>query len=400
MKITRCAAGTLLWSMIGIANAIEGAPLMLTASAGYGYDSNLLRLSDAKPLSLFSTGGTRGDEYERYRAGIALNLPYKLQKFDAKMAWDRVDYAQYDFLDHTNSHLSGDWWWRFGKLWSGKAAYGRSRQLAALESFSTPNKEMVTFVNGTVTADYQLLPSWTLGAGLNDTKVERGRPELTLYDNEDQRMEVSVRYVGNPGNSVGLRASTSNVDYPNAWQVDGRSINVSYRETMLRATLDWSPPNASKISGSAGYDQVAHQQLDDRDFAGFTGRLLYNWDIGGRTRLEASLWREISPIVSTTSAISNYVSTEGISEAPTWSYSALLSFQLNLMKDSVDYGSGTMPTSAARVDRIRQASLALSYRPIQAALLSFIYDVGSRSSNAASVDYDYRSWTANAQIAF
>src|SRR3569833_123720 len=146
MKITRCAAGTLLWSMIGIANAIEGDPLMLTASAGYGYDSNLLRLSDAKPRSLFSTGGTRGDEYERYRAGIALNLPYKLQKFDAKMAWDRVDYAQYDFLDHTNSHLSGDWWWRFGKLWSGKAAYGRSRQLAALESFSTPNKEMVTYV--------------------------------------------------------------------------------------------------------------------------------------------------------------------------------------------------------------------------------------------------------------
>src|SRR3569833_2864614 len=293
MNFFCCVVGLLLWSMIGIANAIEGDPLMLTASAGYGYDSNLLRLSDAKPLSLFSTGGTRGVVFVCFWAGIALNLTYKLQKFDAKMARDRVDHAQYDELDHTYSHLSGDWWWRIGKLWSGKAAYGRSRQLAALESFSTPNKEMVTYVNGTVTADYQLLPSWTVGAGLNDTKVERGRPELTLYDNEDQRMEVSVRYVGNPGNSVGLRASTSNDEYTNAWQVDGRSVYVSYRETKLRATLDWSPTYASKFCGSAVYDQVALQLLDDRDFAGFTGRLLYNWDIGGRTRLEANLWREI-----------------------------------------------------------------------------------------------------------
>jgi exopolysaccharide biosynthesis operon protein EpsL len=362
---------------------------------GYDRDSNIFRLSDSDP-----TPGSRSDYVYRAGAGIRAEIPAGRQRFVLEARAQRHDYNRYDLLDHTSYGAGGTWRWEIGNQWSGEAGVARRHFLGSFEDIQAPIKDMITEDRAFFNGGYLVTPRWRVRGGLEWLKWDHDDDLRSELDARIFSFTGGLDYVTPANNTVGGQVKVSEGEYPNQQAVAGALVVNDYREIEASMVMRWILTGKSTLDARAGYTRREHDEVPQRDFDGFTGRLNLDWFVAAKTLLNFAIWREIQ---STEDASASYVLSEGWGIGPAWAPTVKLIFQGRFLHENREFKGDpglALVGGVPREDRFQGFSLTAGYTPVRNIHLSLGAEWGDRSSNVALRDFDYRMLTANARIRF
>ena len=361
---------------------------------GYDRDSNPFRLSSA------AVTGPQSDSVYRAGAGIRAELPSGRQRFVLEARGQRHEYDRFDLLDHTSYGAGAAWRWAVGSQWSGEAGIARKRFLGGFEDVQAPVKDMITEDRAFVSAGYLVTPRWRIRGAFDFTRWDHDDPTRTELDARIYSGTAGLDYVTPANNHVGGQIKVSEGEYPTQQAVAGALVVNDYREIEASMVMRWILTGKSTLDARAGYTKREHDELAQRDFDGFTGRLGLDWFVAAKTLLNFALWREIQ---STDDASASYVLSEGWSVGPAWAPTIKLVFQARYLRENREFKGDpalVIVGGVPREDKFDGFSVIAGYTPVRNVHLSLGAEWGDRTSNIFMRDYDYRLISANARIRF
>jgi len=368
--------------------------VIFSVFGGYDRDSNPFRLSSTDP-----TPGSRSDSIYRAGAGIRAELPSGRQRFVLEARGQRNDYKGFDLLDHTSYGAGASWRWAIGNQWSGEAGIARKRFLGSLDDVQAPVKDMITEDRTFVSAGYLVTPRWRIRGALDWLRWDHDDPVRAELDARIWSATGGLDYVTPANNSIGGQIKVSEGEYPNQQAVGSALVVNDYREIEASLVMHWIVTGKSTLDARAGYTRRDHDQLPQRDFDGFTGRLGLDWFVAAKTLLNFGLWREIQ---STDDASASYVLSEGWSIGPAWAPTVKLVFQGRYFRENREFKGDPagLVIGVPREDSFDGFGLTAGYTPVRNVHLSIGAEWGDRTSNVIGRDFDYRLVSANARIRF
>lgn len=364
-------------------------------------DSNPFRLSDSTDPQTTIGSTSKADTVYRAGAGLKADLPfYERQRVVLDFQAENINYHNFDVLDHTAYRARGAWNWAAGNQWSGTVGYSQRKFLASLADIQAPIKDLVTENYAFAGGGFRFTPRWRIRGALDWIKWDHSDPTREALDASIPSGTIGLDYVTPLGNSVGVQSKYSVGDYPNRQVVAGSLVDNSYKELESSAVMHWILTDKSIFDARAGYTNRQHDQVPQRDFDGFTGRVTYDWFVGPRTLLNFAIWREIR---STEDVSASYILSEGWSLGPAWAPTSKIVLQAKYIREDRDYRGdpGFVASGAApREDTFRGVSLSLGYAPRRNIQLSVSAEGGDRESNLFAADYDYAAVSANVRFLF
>ena len=362
---------------------------------GYDRDSNPFRLSATDP-----TPGPRSDVITRAGAGIRAELPSGRQRFVLEARGQISEYSRFDLLDHTAYGAGATWRWAIGNQWSGEAGYARKRFLGSLEDIQAPVKDMITEDRAFISAGYLVTPRWRIRGALDATRWNHDGSTRAELDARIYSGTAGLDYVTPANNSIGGQVKVSEGEYPNQQAVGAGLVVNDYREIEASLVARWIVTGKSTLDARAGYTKREHDQVPERDFDGFTGRLGLDWFVAAKTLLNFAAWREVQ---STDDASASYVLSQGWSVGPAWAPTIKLVFQGRYLRETREFKGEpalVIVGGVPREDSFDGFSLTAGYTPVRNIHLSIGAEWGDRTSNIIGRDFDYRLISANARIRF
>lgn len=409
----------LLWPadgrFTGYPRESDPRPVQFSVSGGLYHDSNVFRLSDNAPLP---AGASKSDTIYRVGLGLKANLPISRQHLllDAKI--DNYTYDRNSQLDNFAYRAGAAWRWQVGSPLSGDIGYTRQRYLGDLGEVQASVRDMITQDRFYATAGYLVTPRWRVRGGVDWTKWDHSEVTRDTLDLRVASTTVGLDYITPANNSIGGQFKYSHGNYANRQVFAGSAISNDYDEYETSAVLHWVLTGKSEFNARLGYTKREHDEVTARDFGGGTGRLSLDWAPGGKTLINASVWREIYSVEERGTlgeggleqAAASYVISSGASIGPTWAPTVKLVFQGKLVHEKRKYEGdpgivfGVAPVVGApgahREDTFNGLRLSAGYTPIRALRLSLSAEHGKRDSNAFLRDYDYNLISANARFQF
>lgn len=369
-------------------------PVRFSVFGGYDRDNNPFRLSDTDPQP-----GPRSDSVRRVGAGVKAELPAGRQRFVLEAKAEMQDYDRFDLLDHTEYGVGATWRWVVGNQWSGEAGYARRHFLGGLEDLQRPIKDMITEDRAFVSGGYLVTPRWRVRGALDWTRWSHDEPVRAELDARIFSGTAGLDYVTPSGNSVGGQLKYSEGQYPNVQPVGSTLVVNDYQELEASVVARWMFTGKSTLEARLGYTQREHDDVPQRDFSGFTGRVGYDWFIAAKTLLNFEVWREIR---STEDASASYILSQGWGLGPAWAPTIKLIFQAKYIREERDFRGdpGILVGATPREDTFNGISLTAGYTPVRNVHLSVGAERGERTSNILRRDFDYRMISANARIRF
>ena len=361
---------------------------------GYDRDSNPFRLSSS------AVPGPQSDSIYRAGAGIRAEIPSGRQRFVLEARGQRHDYDRFDLLDHTSYGAGAAWRWAVGNQWSGEAGFARKRFLGSLEDVQAPVKDMIVEDRFFLNAGYLVTPRWRVRGALDWTRWDHDDPVRAELDARIWSGTAGLDYVTPANNSVGGQVKVSEGEYPNQQAVAGALVVNDYREIEASVVARWMVTGKSTFDARAGYTRREHDEVAQRDFDGFTGRLGLDWFVAAKTLLNFALWREIQ---STDDASASYILSEGWSVGPAWAPTIKLVFQAKYLRENREFKgdpSLVIVGGVPREDKFDGFSVVAGWTPVRNVHLSLGAEWGDRTSNVFLRDFDYRLISANARIRF
>ncbi|MGH8640274.1 MAG: outer membrane beta-barrel protein, partial [Burkholderiales bacterium] len=247
---------------------------------------------------------------------------------------------------------------------------------------------------------FRFTPRWRIRGALDWTKWDHSDPTRDSLDASIPSGTIGLDYVTPLGNSVGVQSKYSVGDYPNRQVVAGSQVDNSYKELESSAVMRWIFTSKSIFDARAGYTSRRQDQVPQRDFDGFTGRVNYDWFIGPRTLLNFAVWREIQ---STEDVSASYILSEGWGIGPAWAPTSKVVLQAKYIREDRDYRGDpgfVLSGGPPREDTFRGVRLNVGYTPRRNIQLSVSAEGGDRESNVVGADYDYAAASANVRFLF
>lgn len=385
--------------VIGASGFLEG--YMMTARAevkpyvlaSFTHDDNLFRRSDqANP---------RADNYHRLEAGLDLTAQRARQRLNLRAAANRTQFERFGFLDNTGGSGHLGWDGEMGRAWRGRAGYDYTRTLASFALLAeTEGRNIRTEQRAYAEADYLVFPSLRLRAGVDNTDVKNSLESQRPLDLQSASAAVGLHYLSAAENFVGVQSKLTNGDYPNPENISGTLVNNSFDETENGFVLDWRPAGHSRLQARLGYTDRRYDQLSSRNFKGGTGRLIYDWNLTGKTVFNATAWRELT---AADDLSASYVVSRGLNMGPRWSVTPKTTVQAVVALERRDYrGDPRLVLTAAteRADKLNSVAMGVAYLPFRKVQLAFGYEAGRRTSTRALSDYRFNSVNGSVRVEF
>jgi hypothetical protein len=353
------------WHLILILGAgCPGATLAQThftpyADAAYEYNSNFFALANNVPEPLGSSGPTRSDSFEKYKAGFEAVYDWSLQEFFANAEGRRFEYKNFTTLDHDEYLVHGGLKWKLASLLDGVLDYQRVRSQVSYLQF---NATQLSFTQlylqvqdvGSASINIQLSPEWRLenqGKVNNLDSPRPGYPNLTVRENS---IDEGFKYVGFANLSAGLVA-----EYLDGHFTSGAFlVSPKYHQTSADFAADYTLSGLSIFHGAIGYTNRDEGQAGN--VSGLTGLISYERDLTGKTSVSVKVGRAINVYV--TAAAPEIDTTAEINAVwnATTKIGAIVGYQyLHSNIGATDIIGVIAP---ARVDRLQTPSLSVKYQ--------------------------------------
>lgn len=362
-------------------------------------DNNLFRLPEgANVLAL--TGRSRASEQiSVYGAGISYRGSHSLQRFELDLALRENRYQHFSYLNHTAGNYNAAWRWSLTPRTHGTLSHEHSEALnsfADYQNFGSSNKRTNTYTR--FDATHELSGPWRLLGGLSQQRQTNQLALSTEGDYSARAADVGVRYIFSSGSSFIYSHKNTSASYLNRTLPSGGLLDDGYdqRDDELRA--HWLITGKSTLDASASHTSRTHPHYPQRNYSGINVNTSLRWSFSGKAALVAGLQRELASYQSNSA---NYTQTDRLSLGPVWQFSPKTVLRLNLQFAQRDYlGTPTGAVANPRHDTLRDATLALEWKPYNALTISTALQDARRRSNQAGFDYKASLITVTAQYAY
>lgn len=362
-------------------------------------DNNLFRLpAGANVLAL--TGRTRASEQiSVYGAGLSYRGSHSLQRFELDLALRENRYQHFSYLNFTAGNYNAAWRWSLTPRTHGSLSHEHSEALnsfADYQNFGSSNKRTITHTR--FDATHELSGPWRVVGGLSQQRQTNQQALSTEGDYSARAADVGVRYVFASGSSFTYSHKNTSASYLNRTLPSAGLLDDGYdqRDDELRA--HWIITGKSTLDANAGHIRRTHPNYPQRNYSGVNANVNLRYSFSGKAALVAGLQRELS---SYQSSSANYTQTDRFSLGPAWQIAPKTVLRLNLQFAQRDYlGTPTGAVANPRHDTLRDAILALEWKPRNALTISTALQDARRSSNLAGLDYKASLITVTAQYAY
>ncbi len=402
-KPKKSKALSLLFSSLVVAIAavdlVHAAPVVFNPyiSADATYDDNLFRLSSAAADNLGVTD--LSDDYYKLAAGSLISWQHQRQKFNVEAEVNRNVFNKSDTLDYTGGILNAKWDWVSGRLWSGKVSYAFNRELKSFSNMLVPRRDIKTSNRLSISGDRKLDERWFSRIGGQLRKIQFSDTELN--EREEAILDGGLFYKSHANNTTGFRLKITKATFPNRSVDTVRLIDDGYLRSSLDAITRWVLSGKSKINAQVGYTRQDQNNISSDNFGGLTGRLVHTWTISRKTKVESSIWRELSTL---SDEISNYAVVTGLSVIADWKVANKTLLNIGAEFENRDYKEGVdlidNASFVSRDDDVLTYWAGLSYTPQKNTALGLTYENGTRDSNRVLREYDYYSILGSIKVSF
>ena len=251
-----------------------------------------------------------------------------------------------------------------------------------------------------VSADVWVASDWHL-----ETEFRRFTQDYDAVVNQtSNRIEDSrkfgVRYTPRSGSYILLRSIVTDGSLPNQQSIGAFRIDNSYEQSDFGTDFGTTLTGNSQLRGTLAQTRRKHRNVPERDFAGLTGNLAWDWSLSGKSVLRAKVRREIGAYNDLTAS---YILTNGANIA--WNYQATAK---TLVVLSYDYsrrlfGGDPIRELAGiedRQDRLNSISLNVTYQPTTSVTLSLNLTRAERDSNMEGIPFVANTAMLGAQFSF
>ena len=374
--------------------------LELFAAETVTSDDNVFRISNRSNPTTILGSSEKGDTYRTTSVGFNLNVPVSRQRFQVNAIWSDNRYQRFTNLDFNGHDGTAVWLWQLGNDLSGKLGYEDTSSLASFSnvggSTAAPLKTRQTFGD----AAFMITPRWRLEAGARELKQANGDTTRQENDVNISNADFMLSYVTPRENSIGLSLRKEDGRYPNRQLVAGSLFDNAYTQHSVGTVIDWTITGKSHLNAHVDRINRDYQQLSDRNFAGTTFRVVYDWKPTGKLTLDLIAHRDISALENVGTS---FVLIKGFELNPSLALTDKINLSGSLGYNIRDYlGNpgivlGTLPN---RRDRVRSISAAALYRLDRAITLGLSMLHEARSSNVTFADYKVNVVQLNVRIAF
>jgi exopolysaccharide biosynthesis operon protein EpsL len=380
--------------------ADEQDALNFSAGAAVMFDDNLFRLPDSE----------KSDRILTTNAGIKIDKPYALQRFqvDANVVDNRYD--SYSYLDYTAFNYRAAWLWQLTPNIKGTISADQKQVLNSFADFLGFNNQLTrtrniqTNENRIFDVDALIGGGWHLLGGVSELRSRNSVTFDAVGDFIQAGANIGIKYVAPSENSIALVQRAYNGDYQGRVLDVANQFDTGFRQRETEAQLQWRLTGKSLIDARLGYVDREHDNFSSRDYDGATGRLAYNWQPTGKLAITTSLARNI---YSFQQAFNSYYVADTFAISPTWHVTAKTSLNLRYDFSHRDYRGAIDPLAEHRKDNVQSLMLSADWKPLRTVTVTGALRHEMRSSsfdNANSVngdlEYDANSATISAQLLF
>lgn len=375
-------------------------PIRFSVSSGIDHDSNLFRLSSTTDAQ--AAIGTRDKSETMYHlgAGFKADLPISRQHLLLEGEVTEHLFDRFSVLDYLGYKAGARWNWAAKDILSGNLGYRRQRFISSFGELQGLVKDLITEDHAFAEAGYHLTPRWKLRGGVDFFNFDHSDPTRRTLDNHTISGTLGIDYVTPASNSIGVQVKYTDGTFDNREFFVGSFVDNGFQEVEASVVANWNITAKSHIDARAGFTSRNHDQLSQRDFDSFTGRLSYDWKPLAKTLLNVSAWREIRSIEDVTAS---FVQETGVSVGPAWAPTSKIILQGKLVYEERDFRGDpgfALQLAPQREDLFRGAKFTAGYTPRRWIQLGAAWELGDRSSNVSGRQYDYYAVSGNVRINF
>ncbi|MAA74030.1 MAG: hypothetical protein CMN28_04935 [Salinisphaeraceae bacterium] len=354
---------------------------------GFTHDTNLFRVNED------ADGETRAEESSnitRGALGADATWSYSRQEFEFEGFVRENRYSKFEYLDHTDYRGYGAWLYEFGSLISGTLDFLKVKELNNFEDLDVQQKDFRETTNPRLETFLSISPGLRLRSEVGYLDFEHSLPAQEVFNREESLYALEVQFLGKPGSQLGIGAEYIDGEYPD--RLPGAIVPPEYDQIFGYVSADWAFSGKSRLSGRLGYSSrdaegyAVAANNDERDFDGVTGRLRYDRNVSGKTRLAASVYRLIYAVDDVDAV---YVESTGLRGEAAWDYSPKLAFVAILGLSTDEYEAPTGAMAENREDDRFSLESQIIYEPIRQ--LAFIASLAGEERDSSQDDesYDY-----------
>jgi hypothetical protein len=397
------------------------APAAAGAAEGDPSDPNPYRLGIQQEFSADTNLFRSPSGSERSRDVISstslvagIDQPFGRQRFSADLSGTANRYKNNDQLDGTTHSLSARLDWATAGRLSGDAKiYERSNlfryDLDRQQTFT--GRTVQRSRGGSLQARLGVVTEWTLEGGLSTNNDRYSRLEFQYRDLRQTAANLGLRWAPTDLFSARLGVRRTDGRFPH-YSVDdaGAPLADDFTRDDIELSVRWTPTANSDLRARVARTREEHELQGSRDGTGWTGELIYDWRLTGKTALSFNAGRDSS---AGASSFSDEVIVNDSSDArKTTRLGAQLRYQAtSKIQALLDVGhvrrtlddtfvltpvQGGTPLANGVVarDRLTTVNLRLRYQATEG--LSFGCSVGRerRSTSDEELTYPYDATTA------
>lgn len=387
-------------SLSSPALADEQDALNFSLGAGVMFDDNLFRLP----------GAEKSDRILTTNAGIKIDKPYSLQRFqvDANAVDNRYD--NYSYLDYTAFNYRAAWLWQLTPGIKGTLSADQQQVLNSFSEFRNFNNQLETArsiqtnQNRIFDVDATIGGGWHLLGGVSELRSRNSITFNAVGDFKQAGANIGIKYVAPSENSIALIQRAYNGTYQGRVADVPSQLDSGFKQRETEAQLQWRLTGKSLIDAKLGYVDREHDNFSSRDYDGVTSRLAYNWQPTGKLGIITSVSRNL---YSYQQAANSYYVADTFAINPIWQVTAKTSLSMRYDFSHRDYRGAVAPVTERRKDNVQALMFSAEWQPLRTVTVTGALRHEMRSSsfndqNAAGGDleYDANSATISAQLLF
>ena len=349
-------------------------------------DDNVFRISNqVDPLTTIGFA-SRGDTYRTTTAGLSLDVPVSLQRFQATLTYNSYRYDRFHELNYDGYDVRGSWLWQVGSSLSGELGVSEDYSLASFSQTLGVAPDRLHVREEFAKGSWLVTPDWKLYAAGDDLAQSNSDTTGQFNNVTVDSVEASLSRAGGTGNWFGLDTRYESGHFPVAEPIAVGAapavlINNGYSQYGFGAVVDFGSDTPSHVVARADQVRRRYDQVTSRDFNRATGRLEYTWTPDVKVSVSAIAERDISPYEYIHSSI---VMVRGLTLRPLWHATDFIDLSASLAWLDRSYLSDPVVALGAalpRDDSVRSLSALLAYHPATwiTVQLSFLHE--DRSSN-------------------
>lgn len=360
------------------------------------HDTNLFRL-DSGEQAPNNGRADKSDTIYSTNAGIRLDKQYSLQRFVAEAMVRDHRFQNNNFLDYTAFNYSAAWHYSVTPRITGLLLAEQKEEQNSFVEFREARKNIQTSTVRLFTIDGDIGGGFHALAGLLDVRARNSVNFEQVGDYQQDGFEFGGKWVAPSNNWISVLHRVAEGEFEGRELDPVAQLDTGFDQDETEANFFWRFTGKSAVEGKVAYVKREHDHFDSRDYSGMTGRVLYRWDVTGKTQINVALARNIYNYQEDENS---YYVQETFSIGPVWNYSPKTSFRARYDYSDRDYRGAIIPVAEMREDKLHTFLVAADWKAARNIIVTGILQRDKRESNLESNDYNATSASINAQFLF